>query len=293
MKKIVTLFEIESIDMLKDHCDGFLVGQDLVSTRLTRSFDVNEIKQIAEKSASFNKECFIMMNRILHDKDEHHYEAFIRAVDSPSVTGYVAADIGVLTVLKRLGLSSKMIYNPETLLTNVFDVFYYREYGIKGAFLAKEITLEDIISIGSNRPFHLFMYIHGYLNMFYSKRQLIEAYFENKQTPNLYHNQRNLTVVEEKRPEFRYKALEDEAGTHIFRENVFSGIDYQDQLKNAVDYVIIDTIFHDDLYALEVLKCFLDPNESSRKRIQQQYQEKWDTGFFFKKTVYKPKKVTI
>lgn len=293
MKKIVTLFEVESIHVLKDYADGFIVGQDLVSARLTRSFSNEEIIEASKLAKSYNKSFFVMINRILHDKDVNAYQAFMKAVDSDAITGYIIGDIGVATLAKSLGLTHKMIYNPETLLTNKFDVFYYRDLGFEGVYLAKEITLEDIKEIGQDRPYSLFMYIHGYLNMFYSKRQLIESYFENQGKPNLYQNKRNLTVVEEKRPTFIYKALEDEAGTHIFRNNVFCGADYLEELKGAVDYIVFDTIFHDDQYALEILKYYETKNESLKIKIQNDYQETWDDGFLFKKTVYKPKKVTI
>lgn len=293
MNKIVTLFEVESIHVLKDYADGFIVGQDLVSARVTRSFSNEEIIKASLLAKSFHKSFFVMINRILHDKDAKAYKAFMKAVDSDAITGFIIGDIGVANLAKELGIVKKMVYNPETLLTNKFDVFYYHEQGFKGVFLAKEITLDDIKEIGQNRPYSLFMYIHGYLNMFYSKRQLIESYFENQGKPNLYQNKRNLTVVEEKRPTFIYKALEDEAGTHIFRNNVFAGVDYLQALRDSVDYIVFDTIFHDDQYALEVLKYYESKDESLKYKIQSDYQETWDDGFLLKKTVYKPKKVTI
>lgn len=292
MKKLVTLFDIQSIQSLSQYADGFIVGQDQVSTRITRSFSSDDIIKASLLAKSLGKSFYIMMNRMLHNKDAHHYETFINEVDSDAITGYMIGDIGIASILKSKGIESKAVYNPETLLANQYDVFYYKELNFDGVFLAKEITLEDIIEIGQNRPYHLYMYIHGYLNMFYSKRQLIEAYFENQGVKNLYHNKRDLKVVEEKRPDFVYKALEDEAGTHIFREHVLCGLDYLDDLKNSVDYIVFDTIFHDDQYALDVLKYYETKDEAIKTHLMDTYQEPWDHGFLFKKTVYKPKKVT-
>lgn len=293
MKKLITIFEPTAILKLKDHVDGFIVGQNNVSTRLTRSFSDAEIIEASQLAKVHNKLFFITMNRILHDKDEQTYQAFLEAIDSDAVTGYFIGDIGISTIANKLNITHKMIYNPETLLANRFDVHYYHELGFQGAFLAKEITKEDVIEIGHQRPYHLFMYIHGYLNMFYSKRQLIEAYFENQGKYNLYHDERNLKVIEEKRPDLIYKILEDEAGTHIFREHVFAGVDHIDDLKDSVDYMVFDTIFHDDDYGLKVLKYYQTKDEQLKKEILNTYHETWDTGFLFKKTVYKPKKVKI
>jgi putative protease len=296
MKKLVTLFKIESISLLSPFVDGFILGQNGVSTRLTRSFSNAEIIEASNQMKALNKGCFVIMNRILHDSDANRYKTFIEAVDSEAITGYIVGDIGALSIGKSLGISHKMIYNPETLITNVFDAHFYHNLGIQGIYLAKEITLEDIEIIGENRPYLMFAYGHGYLNMFYSKRQLIEAYFENKHQSNDYHDARNLSVVEEKRPEFKYPILEDEAGTHVFRNHVFSSLNHLKALAQSIDYLVFDTIFHDDNYALEVLKLYNEAaqlTDSKVLELQQRYHEVWDEGFFFKKTVYKPKKVEL
>lgn len=296
MKKLVTLFEIESISTLAPFVDGFILGHEGVATRLTRSFSISEILEASKIAQKFDKMVYVMMNRILHDSDANRYESFIQSVDHPGITGYIVGDIGVLAIGKKLGISHKMIYNPETLITNIFDAHFYHSLGIQGVYLAKEITLDDIIAIGKDRPYALFAYGHGFLNMFYSKRQLIEAYFENQQQENLVHNARNLSVVEEKRPEFRYPILEDEAGTHVFRNHVFSSIDSIETLQNSIDYLVFDTIFHNDQYALDILKLYALENTKQKElstQLQAKYNEIWDTGFLFKKTVYKPKKVIL
>lgn len=296
MKKLVTLFKIESIDTLAKLADGFILGQNGVSTRLTRSFETDEIIFASKKIKALGKSCFVIMNRILHDLDAHRYEAFIQSVDSDAITGYIVGDIGVLAIGKKLGISHKMVYNPETLITNVFDAHFYHTLGIQGVYLAKEITLDDIILIGQYRPYKLFAYGHGFLNMFYSKRQLIEAYFENKQQKNQYHDVRNLSVVEEKRPQFRYPILEDEAGTHVFRNLVFSSLNHLKTLEQSIDYLVFDTVFHSDEYAIDVLKLYQEEASLSDSKVielMNKYHEVWDEGFFFKKTVYKPKKVEL
>jgi U32 family peptidase len=296
MKKLVTLFKIESIPLLSPWVDGFILGQNGVSTRLTRSFTTEEIIEASTQMKALNKGCFIIMNRILHDSDSNRYQSFIETVDSDAITGYIVGDIGALSIGKVLGIEHKMVYNPETLITNVFDAHFYHNLGIQGVYLAKEITLEDIETIGKNRPYHLFAYGHGYLNMFYSKRQLIEAYFENKHHSNDFHDARNLSVVEEKRPEYKYPILEDEAGTHVFRNHVFASLNQLKTLAQSIDYLVFDTVFHDDTYALDILKVYHEAmflNDTKIVELQNKYHEVWDEGFFFKKTVYKPKKVEL
>ena len=83
------------------------------------------------------------------------------------ITGLIVGDIGYYSLLKDYNF--KIIYNPETTLTNSYDINILKDYGIKGAFISKEITLTDIKEIIKLKELPLYMTVHGYLNMFYSK----------------------------------------------------------------------------------------------------------------------------
>lgn len=132
---------------------------------------------------------------------------------------------------------------------------------------------------------------HGHLNMFYSKRQLIENFMHYTESENLYHNRQDLKIVEENRKEDPYPILEDKAGTHVFRSQVLSSLTHLSELKEFIDYLVVDTLFKDDDYALSVLKMYKNENEDSEliNKIRKDYHEIWDEGFYFKKTIYKHK----
>ncbi|MFA6800679.1 MAG: U32 family peptidase, partial [Acholeplasmataceae bacterium] len=181
----------------------------------------------------------------------------------------------------------KLIYNPETLMTNYYDFNFLVPTGIFGVFIAKEITLDDIKMIADKKQTKLFMVGHGHLNMFYSKRQLIKNYMDFINQENYLHNKQTIKLIEEKRKDEPYPILEDLAGTHVFRSQVFDSIDYLDVLSPIVDYLVIDTIFKDDDYAIEILKMYKHQKGLSKEELMKKYDEIWDHGFFFKKTLYK------
>ena len=100
-----------------------------------------------------------------------------------------------------------------------------------------------------------------------------------------------MRLIEETRKEEPYPIFEDRAGTHVFRSQVSTSLKHLDELESAVDYLIIDTLFKDDHYAQSVLNLYhnrLYDNQLIEK-IKTDYQEAWDEGFFYKKTVYKQK----
>ena len=94
-----------------------------------------------------------------------------------------------------------------------------------------------------------------------------------------------MRIKEEKRVSFN-PIVEDSFGTHIYRSELTSYIDYLDELKE-LDYFVVDGIFHTDEYIIDILKLFRNPSKDLKEALENKYKEKWDTGFFFKKTIYK------
>jgi len=295
MKLLTTLYHIDHIESLCKIFDGFVIGNDQFGTRLTQSFSVQEINQAIDLVKTNQKEIYIQANQMLDDVLIDKFSLFIDAINHKDLSGIIVGDLGAVMLLKSKGLADKAIYHPETLLTNSYDFNFLAKENILGAFVAKEITLDDILTIGQSKAIKLFMVGHGHLNMFYSKRQLINNFMDFAQQENKYHNKQNLKIIEEQRAEQPYPILEDRAGTHVFRSDVFAALHHLDELQKVVDYLVVDTIFKDDEYALKVGLLYKNnkTDEKIMNNIKETYQESWDEGFFNTKTIYKPKESSL
>jgi len=292
MKIITTLHDINNLLEILSLSDGILIGNDIFSARQTNSFSVDEINQIIKIAKSNNKKCFLNLNKMYYDHEIDELTSFLKQIKSNNLSGIVIADIGVISVLEKLGLKNLAIYNPETLLTNHFDFNYLSEDNILGAFVAKEITIDDILLIGKHKKYHLFYTGHGNLNMFYSKRNLLTNFTDHLDVQWELKNKKNLLIMERKRSDEKYPLLEDEAGTHVFRANTLVSLNYINKLEEVVDYLIVDTIFKDDNYAKRVLPLYKNRMinfDEVRKQLENEYGETWDEGFLNHKTFYKVK----
>lgn len=287
MKKIITLYDINRINEFSKYADGFIVGSNLFATRLTSSFSIEEINTAIKMVKMLeNKEIFLMANQMFTD---HALDIFInnlKKIDIDNLTGIIVADIGSLIAIKKIGYQNKVIYNPETLLTNIIDFNFLSSEDIYGAYVAKEITLEDILLIGAKKEHKLFMVAHGHLNMFYSKRKLLDNYKELIKSEVDYTFLQNLKITEPKRKDEPYPILQDSAGTHVFRSHVMNSFSFIKELEKVVDYFVIDTIFKSDDYGYDILR-FYNNETILEQEIMEKYQEKWDNGFLNKKTYYK------
>jgi putative protease len=249
MKLLTTIYNLEHLHDLSQAADGFILGNEQLAVRLTKSFSIHEIHDAANIIHSLGKELFIVMNQMMTDEQLIEAKSIIESLPNDLIKGYIIADLGLIDVFKSLNLNHKVVYNPETLLTNYIDFNYLQDDHILGAFVSKEITLEDIKIIGSKKAYNLFMFGHGHQSMFYSKRPILDAYTDYLGKDRVYYKEQGLALEEEKRKSESFPILEDKGGTHVFRGVVFNSLNDIKALSSVVDYLIIDTLFKDDQYA--------------------------------------------
>jgi len=291
MKLLTTIYELKHLESLASFVDGFIIGNQRFGTRLTKSYEDDEIFSMLDQTKKLGKELFLVCNQMFNDEQLQAFKKWIDGLPVSQFSGVVVADLGAYKVLDKMGFSDKVIYNPETLAANVYDFNFLSEFKIQGVYVAKEITLEDVTYIANHKNYQMFMVGHGHLNMFYSKRQLIDNFMNFNLEENIYHERQDLKIIEENRLNEPFPILEDNAGTHVFRSNVFSSLSHLEELEKLLDYLVIDTLFKDDDYAFSILPMYKNKkiNQTLIDQIQLKYDEKWDEGFFYKKTVYIPK----
>lgn len=285
MKLLITLYNLDNAKELLTNASGLVIGLKDFSTRETSYLTTEEFKEISRLTKSLNKELYISLKPLLFNEQVKDIKQLFNQIKDLYFTGVIVGDLGYYYLLKELEVKN-IIYNPETLLTNIEDINEAYSVGFKGAFISKEILLKDIKKIIEEKNGDIYLTAHGYLNMFYSKRKLIKNYFKETNISHAYLNKQTLKLKERKREGY-YPIIEDKFGTHIFRKSVSTVLYQLEQLK-GVDYLLIDSIFHDDNYTKQILSLFVSKiNETKIEQLKKDYDEQWDEGFLFTKTIYK------
>lgn len=284
MKILTTLHDSQKLDDILKVADGIIIGDARYAKALTHDFK-EEMFDIIEKAHQQQKDIFILFNKLYTDKELLEVKAYIMKLPVDQIAGFIGADIGLVSIFESLNLSSKFVYNPETLLTNDEDFNDLVSEGIMGAFVSKEITLEDIIEIAKLKQYQLFYFGHGHMSMFYSKRHMLDSFSDYQNKPNTLHHDKTLTLKEFKRVDETYPVLEDEAGTHVFRGAIFNSFKAITELKNHVDYFVVDTLFLDDDYAIKVIPMY--QNNSLDETLLKQYNQVFHDGFLFDESTIK------
>ena len=284
-----TVFDIEDILKVKDAgATGIIIGDEFHSFGNAKSFDLNMISEAVKLCKDNGLKSYVKMNRMYIDTElekENEYLIFLKKLN---VDHIFYNDPSVYVLSKQLEMENILVYNPDTIVTNSFDANYHLSKGIYGIILSKEITKEEMISIALKCKGNVGVIVSGYLNMSYSKRKLIDSYFDfiDKQENIL--NAKDLYLIEQTR-QGKMPVLEEEQGTMVFTDYVQESFDEVVELyTNNINMFIVDGIFLNVEMVIDTLKGYkalLDNKEFNKEDYYLKYSElELSTGYMEKKT---------
>jgi putative protease len=274
--RLKNLNEIEKLINLRVDC--FLVDTPLAIRAINK-----DLFNHLDKIKSFGKDIYLLINKMIHEDDIEDVKGILKIANEIGVSGIVAGDITLMVLADEFGLKNKVIYQPGTMNTSSFDNEYFFLKQIKGITISKEITLEEIKKIFENKKTELSLVGHGYLDMFYSKRKLISNYFiyKSNDKKNIVDND-SFKLKEEMRPDSFYPILEDEAGTHIFRDKALNSFMEFNELKMGLDDFFIERIFMSDEEYYDSIAAYQD--QSLVEEFLIKYQDNYNKGFYYQYT---------
>lgn len=239
MELLVTLSNINLLNKYtKGNVDGLLFGGPL---SLRFNYSLKEIEMINEYCLKESLKRYVTIDAFISEYDRvlvNDYLEFLKKLD---VDGIYFTDLGIINVAGGVDLTNKLIYDPDTLLTNSLDVNFFLRQGI-GTVLARELSFDEVKDILEKNPAKCDMQVFGHLKMSYSKRQFMTNYFKyiGKEVDIL--NKRSIRLVEEHR-NYKLPIIEDKYGTRIYSDYVLLMYKEYLELRPLLKRAIIDDTF--------------------------------------------------
>ena len=225
------------------------------SVGFTNYFDIDEI----------GEDDFIFINRILDSDD---YDRLKEILDKKhKFKGIIFDDLGVLEIIKDYNNVEKILFMNH-LLASYRSINIMLEY-VDSVFISTDITKEEIDEIIDKCNKKLVIYGFGYVNIMYSRRNLITNYRKHHELEidnELVINETNKDLI----------TIESDLGTVIYDSPCLYNPYYND--SELIKYIFVNTVFLDKdeiMYYINNLK----PSDKT----------KYYDGFLNKKTIYKLK----
>lgn len=274
-------------------CDGFILGLENFCSGFNITHTLDEIKSL--KKSYPEKDIFVSMNITIYDELIDEVKEKLEELDKINVTGVLFYDLAILELKQELGLKIDLVWNQTHMVTNSKTCNYYYNQGVKYAYLASEITLEEMLEIKKNSKISCMTFLLGYPVAALSKRKLLSNFYQF-----LEKDKKEQLLVVEPVSKQEYNLNEDENGTIFYYHSLLNGSKpYLELLENNFDYGILkEDIPHSKF--LEVVKSYAWM-KNNYKELNSEDRNIWllkvndligsrDTGFFYRKTIFQVKR---
>ena len=256
--------------------DGLILPIKDFSTDYDTYFTLDEIRNIKEK---FNKEIFVVVNRMFFNEDIDSLKELLLEIDKLNITGIFYYDLAVLELKRELDLKTDLVWNATFMVTNYKTCNYYYNKGVKYAYLANEITFDEVLEIKEKSNIIPMFTLFSYPTVATSRRSLVTNY----QVMNNLEKTSEIEV-EEKITKEKYLVKEDQFGTTFKYGKILNNISVLNKLRE-VDFPYL--VCNEDGIDHETFMKVLD-NLDDIDLVNSLIGE--NTGFLNRKTIYKVKR---
>ena len=269
---------VKDIEEYKN-ADGFVLPLVDFSVDYRNYYTIEEISDIKQKT---KKKIFVVINKMIENKEIDKLKNNLKRLELLDISGIFFYDLALLKLKQELDLKIDLVWNNTHMVTNYYTCNYYYDKGCKYSYLSNEVTLDEILEINSKTKAKLIFMLLGYPVVAYSKRKLVSnSGFKDE------------IKVKEPVSSQEYLVIEDKFGTTFKYNKVRNNASVLEQLiDNNLDYIYLieDDIEHDKfIRGLDLTSDYI--NNRSKDYVKNMRELfGGDTGFLYRKTIYRVKK---
>lgn len=294
MKKelITTLENLNDLPaLLQSEADTILVSLEGLSSTVSQKLTFEQFEETFRKLQSAGKNTAVRANMTLHEGMLETATSLMHQLSRFDLHAIFFADPALFSIAKSCNLTSRMVYDPETLMTSIRDASWWLSRSILGICISPLLTLQETDEIASAVQ-QAIVTVHGRTLMSRSYRQLLTAYQETNHLSATLRGSRNLSLIESKRGEGKMPIYEDETGTLIYSDNVLDSFDFiETVLAGNPMGLLIEGCYlpcEEQLEAIHAYRSILEganPSVTGKEYRAKFANEPLDSGYYEQKTV--------
>lgn len=283
--KVLVEVASKNIDSYVGCCDGILLGLSSYSVLNAVGFTVEEVSSIAKEYPTL--EIFVKMDKNFMNDEVDSLKDVLVELDQLPIEGVFFYDMAVLEIKQELSLALPLVWSQTHMVSNYRTCNYFLEQGVNYALLSKEITLDEIEDISEKSDIATIVEVVSHPSVGYSRRKLVSNYYQDLEEEG------NSTLsILERITNQKYIVKEEDAGTGFLLDQVMNGTSVIASLyRMNIDYVLLrEEGISDFLELLLDTKTYVDCGCKDTNYVEKYKKLGDNTGFFFKKTIYRVKK---
>ena len=275
----------------------YLAGLEFGMRSFAGNFSPEELRTAVALCRSRGAAVHVTCNAMPRNEEMDRLPEWLEFLEDLGVDAAIAADVGVLSLLRRHAPHVKVHISTQASVSNYQAARAWYDLGASRVILARELSLEEIATIRAKTPsaLELECFGHGAMCVSYSGRCLLSNYMTGRDSnrgacaqPCRY----QYSLMEEKRPGEYFDVYEDGKGTYIMNSRDMCMIDHlPDLIAAGVDSLKIEGRAKSAYYAAVVTGAYrhgidaaqaghpLDP--AWREEVEKVSHRHYSTGFFY------------
>ena len=270
----------------------FLLPLRDFSVEYSKYYSLDEIKKVREKYPKI--ELFISINKNIMNEEIDSLKDILIQLDKLNIKGIFFYDSALIRLKKKLKLNISLVWAQTHMVTNYNSCNYYYDNGVEYAMLSKELRLDEVKEIISKARTKSIIELITKPSIAFSKRHLVTNYYTN-----VNEEVKDEVTINEKISDTDLIVRENRDGSTFIKNSILNGFSILDELMDTnLSYILIkeDYIDHDlFIKIITNLVYYLNNYEEMDTLEKEKFiknQEELlgnDTGFFFRKMIYKVK----
>lgn len=216
----------------------YLAGKSFGMRAGAKNFDEEALFRAVRTAHEKGAKVHITCNTVPTNSEVERFPEFISMAQSAGVDAVIAADVGVISMIKEFAPRLAIHASTQTGVTNYRTALELYKMGVKRVVLARELNLENIKIIRDNIPedMEIEAFVHGAMCVSFSGRCLISEYLTGRNANRGECAQPcrwKYYLMEEKRPGEFYNVFENDEGSYILNARDMCMIEHLGDVLDA------------------------------------------------------------
>lgn len=239
----------------------YLAGNRFGMRTAAGNFDEAELRQAIQYCHERGVKVHVTCNTVPRNEEFAALPAFLELLEDAGADAVIAADIGVMGLVKKFAPSAALHVSTQTGVANYGTACALHDMGASRVVLARELTLQEIAELRAKTPktLEIETFVHGAMCVSFSGRCLLSNYLTGRDANRGACAQPcrwKYYLMEEKRPGQLFEITED-GGTYIMNSRDLRMIEHLPDLMAAgVDSLKIEGRAKSSYYTAAVTNAY-------------------------------------
>lgn len=227
--------------------DAVYVGAKEYGMRAAaKNFDPDALRKAVRLAHAQGVKVYLTANILPRNAEIDTFPAFLEMIRSCGIDAVIAADLGLITMIRALAPELAVHASTQTGVVNYQTAAALWNMGVQRVVLARELSIAEIAELRAKAPagLEIEVFVHGAMCMSISGRCLLSEYLTGRDANRGACAQScrwKYALMEEKRPGQYFPVDEDSDGSYILNAKDLCLLPYLRELAEAgVDSVKIE-----------------------------------------------------